>query len=84
MTHVGTFQNSLVFENWFNGSKVIQCCKIPLFTLFLWSNDVGRHISTLNQFSKTKLFWNLSTCGKQVMIFNYLIILCIFNNLYPP
>jgi len=29
------------------------------------------------QSSKTKLFWNLPTCGQQVMIFNYLNILYI-------
>jgi len=31
----------------------------------------------LNKISTTKLFWNLPKCGRQVMIFNYFIILCI-------
>jgi len=30
----------------------------------------------LNQISKTKLFWNLPTCGMEFLIFHYLIILC--------
>jgi len=37
----------------------------------------------LNKISKTKLFLNPPTCGKQVIIFNYLIILCILI-IYTP
>jgi len=58
--------------------------KIRRPTPLLHKNNVKRgnvqHLVTfepLNKISKTKFFWNLPTCGKQVIIFNYLIVLCI-------
>jgi len=50
------------------------------------ANGIFQHRITfepLIQFSKTKVFWNRPTLGQQVLIFNYLNVLCIFNHLYP-
>jgi len=81
LPHVGRFRNSWVFEICFNnGSKVILKVEKVRFLHITFQHWIT--FEPFDQNFKNPSILESSHCGKQDIIFNYLIILH-FNHLYP-
>jgi len=68
---------TVFFEILFNVSKVILCYKVQFLqcsygvmaAIFTFQHSIAFEPMNKIKKKKTKLFWNLPTCGKQVLIF---------------